>query len=84
MIIAFGDAILFAKLHGRQVAAPTALNDKGAINSILIYATRHAFACLVFFLLLHADNGQAGGGVRQGAEPVKQLGCLRPGQRCLL
>ena len=49
MIIAFGDAILFAKLHGRQVAAPTALNDKGAINSILIYATRHAFACLAFY-----------------------------------
>ena len=49
MIIDFGDAILFAKLHGRQVAAPTALNDKGAINSVLIYTTRHAFACLVFF-----------------------------------
>ena len=28
----------------------------------------------LYFLLLHADNGQAGSGVRQGAEPVKQLG----------
>ena len=83
MIIAFGDAILFAKLHGRQVAAPTALNDKA--RSIPFYFKQQGtLSRALNFLLLHTDDGQAGGGVRQGAEPVKQLGCLRPGQRCLL